>query len=970
MLIRNLIGFLLLISSFSVLHADEKEQEHFLRSFINYYDFSTVGRYTHEYHPFLFQKSSYSLDEMEKSITDSGLEIKGRIVIAGYEERSVPSYFTNYKVCTGSKINDEVHVRGRAGWSSQLHNKFGLMTGFLFRDSSTIKQPLCEHVNLNLMPIFDRDSWIFQKHAFGRIFNYMIDMQYEINSDLIRGNSKKMFSDLISFWRTIYEQELQYGNRQVLGTQDVLFSIAHAEHLYRSTVPLLKYYTGPDITYPIKITSAQKKSATRHAQTFVKKFTNNLKPVDGKKTVYIFCSFVDGVGKSTLLGNTQNYKKYGDNVGNYASVDNSSSQLAALYEYDKDVFIADLPAQMSHFTYKPDGMVYFDLQASDESDASIAEVGEFVRKNRDDLIKNYKAAFIDVYKTFLREGCFAESLGDRKRPERVFIKNLILLNKDEGNLWMPFSFKDKNYLFNVKNSDIRILVSLEHADSVGLKNYESEQMLFFEGLRFPVLYKHFISDLISQLKSRGIEKVLFVDFLSMYPRSSRENIRINYLLQQLAILNSDFSVERSTYGTYVNDAQLLYKLKYDPSGSITKYFREEAVTRLCLYNLMQEKQFDSIEGVPLKTVTEFISEQHKKLSPGIKKLADSLSKEKIEHEVEMLTRVHGKTKNYVNIQELDFDLMISFQDALRASVEKNFSSNKSIKKLWRESKGEVVELYVVSPDCKDPMVLAPILRTIRASWYCMIINLLDKDEYRYFVAPVWLKKREDGNIVVYRRAFGPCDRAVSDYVGRTLSLLNISENDVADGWSNEPTKWGILNGIPYLLSLDKAKTDLGIFSLGLSENHILKKYKDKYGAEKVIPTSDLWKKVSRSLYYIFEYKRVIESAKKQTNTSKKDDKKMKIRYFKDDGEQTPIEEQKISLGKKEDVELWKFVIHSIALLEMIVKDVNSDVVVRRGNKSDFGAALHLLEKVALPTYFGTIYEQNLFNDYSKDNFLR
>jgi len=30
----------------------------FLDSFINYYDFSTIGRYTHEYHPFLFEKSS------------------------------------------------------------------------------------------------------------------------------------------------------------------------------------------------------------------------------------------------------------------------------------------------------------------------------------------------------------------------------------------------------------------------------------------------------------------------------------------------------------------------------------------------------------------------------------------------------------------------------------------------------------------------------------------------------------------------------------------------------------------------------------------------------------------------------------------------------------------------------------------------------------------------------------------------
>ena len=61
------------------------EQEEFIDSFMKYYAFTTVGRYTHEYHPFLFKKSSYSLDELEKTVSDSGISIKGRIVIAGYD---------------------------------------------------------------------------------------------------------------------------------------------------------------------------------------------------------------------------------------------------------------------------------------------------------------------------------------------------------------------------------------------------------------------------------------------------------------------------------------------------------------------------------------------------------------------------------------------------------------------------------------------------------------------------------------------------------------------------------------------------------------------------------------------------------------------------------------------------------------------------------------------------------------------
>ena len=62
----------------------QKDSERFIESFIQYYDFSTAGRYTHEYHPFLFEKSSYSLDAWEEQLIARGWPIKGRIVLTGY----------------------------------------------------------------------------------------------------------------------------------------------------------------------------------------------------------------------------------------------------------------------------------------------------------------------------------------------------------------------------------------------------------------------------------------------------------------------------------------------------------------------------------------------------------------------------------------------------------------------------------------------------------------------------------------------------------------------------------------------------------------------------------------------------------------------------------------------------------------------------------------------------------------------
>ena len=48
---------------------------------------------------------------------------------------------------------------------------------------------------------------------------------------------------------------------------------------------------------------------------------------------------------------------------------------------------------------------------------------------------------------------------------------------------------------------------------------------------------------------------------------------------------------------------------------------------------------------------------------------------------------------------------------------------------------------------------------------------------------------------------------------------------------------------------------------------------------------------------------------------------------------------------------------------MILKDVKSDIVIRRGNKDDFASSIKLLEKVTKPIYFGTVFERDLFHDY-------
>jgi len=86
--------------------------QEFGNSFLQHYEFSPEGRYVHEYHPFLLHKTAHSFDELEATLNKEGLNLLGRIIVSGYEEHAVPSYYTNYKA---PRINDEASVKGLGG---------------------------------------------------------------------------------------------------------------------------------------------------------------------------------------------------------------------------------------------------------------------------------------------------------------------------------------------------------------------------------------------------------------------------------------------------------------------------------------------------------------------------------------------------------------------------------------------------------------------------------------------------------------------------------------------------------------------------------------------------------------------------------------------------------------------------------------------------------------------------------------
>ena len=121
--------FVAIVVNCSSIYSNSRVSD-FIDSFIKHYELTPEGRYVHEYHPLILQKTAESFSDLEKTIKNSGYTIAGRNVIVGYEEAAVPCYYTNFKQ---ARINDEATVKSRAGWSLKLHNRFGIMTGYVLQ---------------------------------------------------------------------------------------------------------------------------------------------------------------------------------------------------------------------------------------------------------------------------------------------------------------------------------------------------------------------------------------------------------------------------------------------------------------------------------------------------------------------------------------------------------------------------------------------------------------------------------------------------------------------------------------------------------------------------------------------------------------------------------------------------------------------------------------------------------------------
>ncbi len=1026
-MIKQLLFLLLIITSAAHSSApQEKNLDHadikgFTESFISSYELSLEGRYTHEYHPFLLAYTSQSLDQLEQYMSTAGLNLDGRLVIMGYEEQAVPQYQTNF---SQERINDEAMRKNSSGWSQKLHNRFGFMTGFLFKQLQKIHllypkllDQSFQHIDAHLIEIFDDKASILQEHALGEALPFMLDAEEYMLQLLSKKDPKKVFALLERFWHIMHRHAFRVGNQEIAGTPDVLFSIEYIRHLQRSKLPLNRFFIGPDLTYPIEITLKQGAGATVHAQNFAKEFTKHLVPAHDEPTVYVFCSFVDGVGKSTMLGNIKNWMRHGEDLKSFDHVDNSSSQLAEIFQYTDNVFIADLPAQVSHFTYKPDGKVFVDA-ATEYDEAELAKRREYALKQRTHLVNSYEEALDLTEQAITAKGYFIPELNNPDTPHAIFLKNVILLGKRSSNRWIPFEYNGEPYLFkDAKPYEIRCLVSLGNVRSEGLKNIETEQMLFTKGIKFPYKFEYFLHDLTTRLQEHGVKHVRFVDFLSMYPRSSRENIRINYLLQQMAHLFPGFTPDESLYKDFVSGGELLYTFMSPTKREvIARGFSHEALTRYALFHSLWTVANSSVQELSIAQLTPILQQEIAQFANS-KKHINACVEKKIAHEAIQLDHIYGMSKSFMNVQLQSLPNIVRFSQCLSNFFTHNVH-HEQLAKLWEQleapalptkhlvdgerisdrnekptaqinSSTAVRPLFILHEDCKNQELLAPAIRMLRSCWYSNIINLLYADDIttddHINMTKPWLRgipiqavpfnqalqtttaaqQSRSKFIAIVQPWTAACPAESvkqslrSSFRCFALQSHKAEAHTIIDGmlyrrdWASATTNHGLLNfDCCVQEDVEQKENSLSIVT------SVIQKHQNKTSSTRVLPTCDLWELTQQDQWWRSDMNIIKQQAYRNGSFDMLLEKRRK----------NPTQEswqRPMYVLPENRKPLAQLVVRLLATLEMIIKDPDSNIVLRMNNHDDFTAAIKLIEYIILPTYCNTYAAKALFDDYDQ-----
>ena len=279
---------------------------------------------------------------------------------------------------------------------------------------------------------------------------------------------------------------------------------------------------------------------------------------------------------------------------------------------------------------------------------------------------------------------------------------------------------------------------------------------------------------------------------------------------------------------------------------------------------------------------------------------------------------------------------------------------------------EVLARHEFSPECKNTVYLAPFARSLRATWYATLANLLFTSarsdgtlqlvDEKFMVPPTRLTAGLSGQVYMIQKKLAPWQGAMPQMPAQ----FNLS--------SFMMPQWGAFRGAPYCMDWDPDSTSYGLFgfdcNLGRQNFYntdppslittLVEKYQKEVGADCFMPTSLLYGQLRGNTAWRKARRMTMHEAKKNGHYPLGQQVQ---------GPQQPGGKQPIFMGRDDMKPGAQLFVLMVATLEMVLKDVSGDVAVRRGHKGDFIAAVKLLEEAVLPRYFGIAYEQPLFENY-------
>jgi hypothetical protein len=276
--------------------------------------------------------------------------------------------------------------------------------------------------------------------------------------------------------------------------------------------------------------------------------------------------------------------------------------------------------------------------------------------------------------------------------------------------------------------------------------------------------------------------------------------------------------------------------------------------------------------------------------------------------------------------------------------------------------------YIIHEACKDEALLKPLLRSLRAQWYAALVGLFFATDagcglfsmHQMIPAyiPLMMVPYHENFFLLAQRSYEPWKDKVSMTFRIFFQNFNLTSfraaayRSVGDHLCRYDWDCGAVNnglfGFDYVDAKDESEEAKYLPQPIITR--LVQRYQQENSAQIVMPTEILWQRLNATAGWQYAYEQTRSIA---LHKGQRPEKLPPLSGY----------SMNVYVGSEQQEPAARLAIRLLATLDMILKDPESAVVIRSGNREDFKAALKLFEFVVIPRYLKTIFANRLFSDY-------